>query len=55
MQFEFCRRNSTVPLWDTLFLSYDCGIFPSEDGTIYTTFSETSGLQLLLPKKISHQ
>lgn len=40
------RRNSSLPLWDTLFICNDCGFVPSKDGALHTDIPKATGKTL---------
>lgn len=42
------RRNSSLPLWDPLFICNDCGFVPSKDGAFYTDILKAAGKTLNL-------
>lgn len=43
-----CRRNTTLPLWNSLFISNDCGLLPGQNGAFHPTLSQTSGSYIML-------
>jgi hypothetical protein len=40
------RRNSSIPLWNSLFICNDCGLIPCEDGTFHTDILKATGKTL---------
>ena len=43
-----CSWPQAIPLWDTLLVSNDCVILPSEDGTIRPALPHTAGTGTVL-------
>ena len=40
------RRNSSLPLWDPLFISHDCGFIPCQNGALHTDIPKATGKTL---------
>ena len=44
---SFTRRNSTIPLWDSLLISHDCCLISGQDGAFYTALPQIAGRHCL--------